>query len=113
MKVYLAAPYPLRDQAIVMMLQLEILGHVVTSRWLRVKDDDGPQAAAMDLQDIDEADALLAWNPPGWENIGTGGRHFEFGYAFAEDKLLVLLGKRSSNFHHMAGVRVIERLEDL
>ena len=113
MKIYIAAPYPIRNEAIGVMLQLQALGHTVTSRWLKAPDELADEHARKDLADIDEADCLLALNPEDWENAGTGGRHIEFGYAIATGKLLVLLGRRSNIFHYLSDVRVIDRLEDL
>jgi nucleoside 2-deoxyribosyltransferase len=113
MRVYIAAPYPTRNDAITLMHAIEKLGHSVTSRWLTQIDDDGPDAAMMDIMDIERCDVLLLWNPIAWHNAGTGGRHFEMGYAAAIGKRLVVLGARSSNFHHLPGVRVITQVEDL
>lgn len=113
MKIYIAAPYPTRDAAIAAMHQLEALGHMITSRWLKAPDELADEHARKDLADVAEADALIALNPAGWEDIGTGGRHVELGYALALDKQIVLVGRRSNIFHYLSHVRVIERLEDL
>lgn len=83
MKIYIAAPYPTR------------------------------LVARQDLADVDAADTLLAFNPVGWENVGTGGRHVEFGYAVARGKQIVLYGVRSNIFHHLSQVRVITTVEEL
>lgn len=111
-KVYIAAPYPLRSVAVGMMGILEAHGFVVTSRWLREKDDDGPVAAQKDLADIKEADALLALHPEGWHDRGTGGRHVELGYALALGKRIILLGQRTSNFHHLDAIEVTQTIEE-
>ncbi len=118
MKVYIAAPYPARTDAIAVMHRLESVGHHVTSRWL--KDDEDPfdvtaqsKYAAKALADVRVADVLLALNAPEWANAGTGGRHVELGCALALGKQVVLLGRRSNVFHHLSVVRVIERIEDL
>lgn len=113
MKVYIAAPYPLRAHAIDVMHHLEALGHVVTSRWLKSPDELADEHARKDLADVAEADVLLALNPPRWEDAGTGGRHVEFGYALALEKQIVLVGERSNIFHYLSDVRVIERVEEL
>lgn len=113
MKVYIAAPYPIRDYAIWVMHQLEARGYEVTSRWLKAPDELADEHARKDLADVDAADILLALNPPDWHNAGTGGRHVEFGYAVARGKQIVLWGAKSNIFHYLSDVKVIDSLEDL
>lgn len=113
MKVYIAAPYQLRDNAIRAMNTLHAMGHIVTSCWLLEAEDDGPDSAQKDLDDIAAADALVLLHPEEWHQKGTGGRHVEFGYALALGKKIILLGQRTNNFHRLPSIRVVERLEDL
>ena len=112
MKVYIAAPYPCRDEAIAIMHKLEAAGHEVTSRWLKSPDELADEHARKDLDDVARADVLLAINAEAWENKGTGGRHVEFGYAIALGLRLVLIGRRSNIFHYLSDVHVIAKLED-
>lgn len=114
MKLYIAAPFELIDDARLLMLKLEALGIEVTSSWLRVGDfaNDDP-TARLDLADIDRADTVLLLNPEGYQRSGTGGRHFEAGYAYARGKQVVVAGVRSNIFHSLLDVRVIERVENL
>ena len=114
MKIYIAAPFEMRDEAISVMHWLESCGHGVTSSWLRegAFANDDP-TARLDLADIDRANLLLALNPPEWRRAGTGGRHVELGYALALGKQIVLVGVRTNVFHHLDCVRVISRIEDL
>jgi len=95
------------------MRRLELRGHEITSRWLKAPDEMNDNYAREDLQDVADAEMLLALHPDGWEDRGTGGRHVEFGYALALGKQVVLVGKRSNIFHHLDCVRVIERVEEL
>lgn len=115
MKIYIAAPYLIREEAISIMHWLESTGHLVTSRWLRLEEitETNDVYAGVDLEDVELADLLLAINFEGWENKGTGGRHVEFGYALALKKQVVILGTRSNIFHHLKSVRLITRIEDL
>ncbi len=113
MKIYLAAPYPMRTDAVSLMHHLESQGHIVTSRWLREPMANDAVSAQMDLDDVTAADLLLLINPPAWANAGTGGRHTEVGYALALGKAVVVLGVQSNVFHELAQVRVIERIEEL
>lgn len=109
MKVYIAAPYEERAEAIRVMQVLEALGVEVTSDWLR----DGGQDAPGDLSDVDRADTVLLLNPAAYRDRGTGGRHVEMGYALALGKQVVLLGARSNIFHDLEAVRVIGNLEEM
>lgn len=113
LKIYIAAPYPLRQEAIFVMNLLEGSGHEVTSRWLKSPDELADEHARKDLADVDACDVLLAMYPAEWADKGTGGRHVEFGYAVARGKQIVLWGPRTNIFHYLSDVRVIEGLEEL
>ena len=112
MKVYIAAPYELRDEAVRIKATLEAEGQEVTSRWLTQLDEEGDKGARMDLADVARADVLLLLNPEEYRRSGTGGRHCEFMHAWTLGKRVTILGVRSNIFHHLSDVRVIERLED-
>ena len=113
MKVYIAAPYPIRDRAVSVMHVLELTGIEVTSRWLKAPDEMTDEHARKDLEDVAEADVLLALNPDGWEEKGTGGRHVELGYALARGKPVLLVGERSNIFHHLSTVTQIDEIADV
>lgn len=112
-KIYIAAPYPLRDEAIRVMRMLEVGGLEVTSRWLKAPDDLADEHARKDLDDVAAADVLLALNPEGWANQGTGGRHVELGYAIALGKPIVLVGERTNIFHYLSNIKIVDDSEDL
>lgn len=113
MKVYIAAPYPIRDAAIAVMRELEAAGLEVTSTWLKAPDSLNDQHARLDLADVARADVLLALNSPDWANQGTGGRHVEFGYALALQIPIVILGARTNIFHHLSDVILLENADHL
>ena len=105
MRVYIAAPYPEIEAARALMARVEAVGIEVTSRWLKFGFEElTAENAEKDLEDVRAADALIAFNPPGYENKGTGGRHVEFGYAVALLKPIILLGAVSHIFHLLPGV---------
>jgi nucleoside 2-deoxyribosyltransferase len=110
-RIYIAAPYPTRDEAMALMRKLEALGHTVTSRWLKAPDELDDDSARKDLADVAEADVLLAVNDAEWANSGTGGRHVELGYALALGKRVVLVGARSNIFHYLTSVHVVESVD--
>lgn len=113
MKVYIAAPYPMRATAIELMTKLEALGVTVTSSWLRAEDEMNDKYARLDLADVRRADALVAMNPAAWHNTGTGGRHVELGYALALKRPVVLLGDPSNIFHHLDDIRRLPQHVDV
>lgn len=104
MQVYIAAPYPTREQAIALMHRLEAEGFGVTSTWLREDDELADKYAQLDLDDIGRCDALVLMNPEEWKNSGTGGRHVEFGWALGLNKHVVVVGERSNIFHYLDDV---------
>lgn len=112
-KAYVAAPYELRVEAQLTRLKLEAKGYGVTSRWLTVLDEDSPEMAEVDIEDIEAANELVLVNPEHFRRTGTGGRHVEVGYALALGKKITIVGVRSNLFHMLPSVRVVDRLEDL
>src|SRR5436189_6370451 len=108
LKVYIAAPFPLKHEAVLLKDFIEASGHEVTATWLRIDDmPDTDAAARLDLSDVARADVLVALNPSGWESKGSGGRHAELGAAIILDKPVVLMGERSNVFHHHSNVEVV------
>lgn len=98
--IYLAAPYEIRPQARKFAERLTSSGYIAcTASWLFDEHPVGPEAAQIDIDDIDRADILVALNPSPWHQKGTGGRHAELGYAIARQKPILLLGERSQLFH--------------
>lgn len=111
-KVYIAAPWPIRDRAIEVRRGLASHGIQCTARWLtdaRLRMDDA--TATMDLSDVARADVLVAINPAAWIERGTGGRHVELGFALGLQKPIVVLGVRSNIFHYLDTVRVVDDSE--
>ena len=102
MKVYIAAPWQLRDEAQALGGRLIAAGMIITSNWLEEPEMSfDAESATTDLNDIEASDALVLLNPAGWESKGTGGRHFECGYAHARGLSVGILGVRSNIFHNL------------
>ena len=103
--VYIAAPFPLRHDAIVARSGLLSMGLISTAHWLDQDQEEwNDDWARIDLADIDRATVFLLINPPEWKHKGTGGRHVEFGYAVARHKDIVILGERTNVFHSLSSV---------
>lgn len=90
------------------------LGHEVTSRWTLYDHEynEGTPKETIglfgmeDLEDIQKADALVAFTDGRDQLWPGGGRHVEFGYALARNKVIVLIGPREHVFHYMPNVEV-------
>jgi nucleoside 2-deoxyribosyltransferase len=86
LKIYIAAKYDRRLDPRIKDLraELEAQGHEITAKWLdNAEESKGlREAAMMDVEDVDRADALIfVGEPRGSLNRG-GGRWFEFGLAY-------------------------------
>ncbi len=108
LRIYIAAPFKEQVLARGVMRQLEAHGYEITSTWLKEDDQLDDATARLDLADVARADVLLALNPQGYANSGTGGRHIEFGYALALGKQIVLVGDRTNLFHHLSSVYKVQ-----
>ena len=127
-KIYLAAAYHRREDAKLARRWLTGWGHQVTSSWVWRQDDqeDEINEAAMeipfssharaialqDLADLDEADVLLAFTERSDSAFGRGGRHVEFGYALARNKIVVVVGPRENVFMTLPTVRLFTHFPD-
>lgn len=117
-RIYIAAPFELHAAAQELGMWLEEHGHEITSGWHTRPADEGsldeqPGLAESDLADISAAEVIVLINLPGWRYKGTGGRHFETGYAFALGKRIIVLGIRSHLFHYCKSVTVINNHNSL
>lgn len=108
MKIYLAARYSrMKDMAEVANV-LSYRGHEITAQWVTGKEEatgmTRAQAAVMDAADVDRADALVFFAEPyGSANVG-GGRHWEFGYAYAKGKKCFVVGELEQVFCELPDV---------
>lgn len=111
MKVYIAAKFELAPEVAEMAKELRLLGIECTSRWVTeegpyVKDDpaEGDRLARMDLSDVDVADIFVLLGQP---NSPRGGKHVEYGYAYAKGKRIILIGKRENIFHWLSTTTIV------
>lgn len=109
MKIYIAARYGRKEEARTISEILQEYGHTVTSTWMYQVEDEmlreqGPnvpaQFAAKDLDEIRAADMLLALSEEESNSYGRGGRHVEFGYAMALEKVMCIIGPLENLFHY-------------
>jgi hypothetical protein len=119
-KIYLAGRYSRHPEMRDYRDQLEAHGHKITSRWidlhggsldksippnvLNANPEVCTRFAETDFLDIVQSDMVISFTEknPG----GKGGRHVEFGMAFALNKIIVIIGPREHVFHTLSGVGV-------
>ena len=76
-------------------------GFTVTSRWIDLREEvaaDAAKCAAIDHEDLDLADVLIAFGEEPRSTRSRGGRHVEFGYALAQRKQIILIAHRENVF---------------
>ena len=129
MRVFLAGRFSRRDEFSAYAGELRSLGITVDARWLEpdrhgVTDDevmieladmmdadaDAPVAALIAveaLEDLRNADVLVAFTEPPRSTNSRGGHHVEFGMALAWKKWMLLVGPRENVFHAMVGIEQV------
>jgi hypothetical protein len=124
-RVYLAARYGRREELLAHAVELAEDGHTVTSRWLlgsqqwdaptlaaaialEERRETPPEAARFaieDWADLRTSEVLILFAEPPGANAGArGGRHVEFGMAYALGKRCLVVGGRENVFHLLPGV---------
>jgi hypothetical protein len=118
-KVYVAARYEDRDDALSVKKFLNEHGFAVTSTWLLPSDADNPmekikktpglceQLSETAEHDITLSDALVVLSPEKAHRSGTGGRHTEVGIAIALNKGIVLYGSPENVFHYRKSILTV------
>lgn len=99
-KIYLASPSIYQSRMRVMRYIITTKGHTVTSRWLNEKELGRmtPNYAQMDIEDIDDCDVFMLYPLRRGDTNPTSGHMWEAGYAYSQDKLLLLMGEPTSLF---------------
>ena len=124
MKIYVAAQYSWRDQVKAYAKQLEDAGFEITSTWLRERKGSGIELtelsnrflrehAANDLRDIEAADMVVFFSVGPTELTKRGGRHVEFGLAYAMGKKIVVCGPKENIFHYLDEIVQFNTFDDL
>jgi nucleoside 2-deoxyribosyltransferase len=108
MKIYLCAKFSEQDLMRAWKSILEDYDYIVTSRWIYAEEADlaiaGKTNAEMDLEDINKADVVISKTLNRGDMFTGGGRHIEFGYAYAKGKHLINVGGYESVFHKLPQV---------
>jgi hypothetical protein len=106
MKYYLAARFSRQAEMKTVASRLRAMGHAVTSRWLTIQrpaqpeqatDEERAEQATMNERDMLEADVIVSFL----------GRHVEFGFALARNKVCMIVGEPENVFHfHPRVIRI-------
>lgn len=117
-RIYLAARYSRHAELLVYANDLKLLGYEVTSRWIQGNyqiadehmedaqhDDIRRRFAEEDLDDLIRADMCLSFTEVARAHTSRGGRHVEFGIAYAKDMASWVVGHRENVFHCLDRVR--------
>lgn len=122
MKIYIAAPYAVRDELRGYASELREMGHTITSSWLDatheirpgtletapdLSDDYAFQHSVKDIGEVLSSDLVILVTWPtalaisGRADLGgnSGGRHVEVGVALAQDIDVVVWGEAENIFH--------------
>ena len=114
MKVYCAAPWVHKADALVAQTQFEAAGFEVVSHWIQYHGD-GANDAELQAQAVEDyaeivakTDAFVILNLALSE-----GKAFEFGVAYRQKLPCVVVGSRERNiFYHLPGVLQVETVEE-
>lgn len=115
MNIYLAARFPRREEMESLVPRFKKIGWNVTARWV-FGGEEGltrEDIAILDLEDVENADALVLFTEPYGSLQPGGGRFVEFGYALASEKRVYVIGERENVFTHHPLVTVYSSLEEL
>ncbi len=119
MIIYIAAPYPCREEAQRWAKLLTEAGHLVTARWVTNEGEDSKDPndqayyAKIDMEDIESAYSLVLMTGYRGDRSWTGGRHWEAGYAYAKERRIIVVGPRESVFHHIPSVQQYDTIEEM
>lgn len=113
--VYLAARFEDQLQARKIRDALTAIGVRVVAGWLEQpkmeSTRDHVRIGVECYKEVIDCQTFMLFNPKEAHRTGTGGRHVEFGIAFALGKNLVLIGERENSFHHAFVENVFPTIE--
>lgn len=83
---------------------LKVADFDVVSRWVYGAEEvvgiSREEICALDLEDVERADAVISFTEPRGTPVPGGGRHVEFGYGLALGKVMINIGEKENVFHH-------------
>lgn len=108
-RIYLAALYSRRDEMSIYAELLREDGHTITSRWVDGQEEGmtNTDIAILDYDDVKRADTLILFTLKKGTLYMGGGRHTEFGLAYAWEHDCFVVGDREQVFCHLPLVTVV------
>jgi nucleoside 2-deoxyribosyltransferase len=125
MSIYLAGSYHRREELLAHAEELRAAGCTVVCRWLDGAHETCLQAkeveesfdsmpriarafAEADLMDLDSANVVICFTERPDSPYSRGGRHVEFGIAYAKGKAIFCIGPRENVFYTLPEVIVFD-----
>lgn len=119
--VYLSSRYARREELAGYAADLAAAGVECTSRWLTTELPDLKDQAMLDFEDLrrstvlvtftEDTDAFIDWSEGSLivpadvaTSLARGGRHVEFGLAYAMGCVCIVIGQLENVFHALPGV---------
>ena len=110
-RIYLAAPWINKVEALAAQQAFEDAGYRTTSRWITAHSDEDTnltEQAVQDLEDILQADILVILNLDKSEGKAT-----EMGFALGMGMPVILIGDTSRNiFYHLPQIVRVDNVEE-
>lgn len=114
LKVYLAALFSRKDEMATVADRLKSAGYGISCRWVYGGEDGltREEIAILDIEDLNQANAIICFTYPRGTMTSGGGRHVEFGYALAMGKECIIIGERENVFHHCPQVKQFSSVDE-
>lgn len=118
LRIYIAGPWAHRQDMPAIAARLERAGHIITHPWWEFDGDETNlskeflfECALKDVHGVLNADAMVVIN-----SAKSEGKATEQGIAIAEEKPIIVVGKRGEHsnniFHYLALYRFVDTVED-
>lgn len=125
-RIYLAARYSRREEMLSYAEDIWAMGHTVTSRWIngshqvdnaglstQADPEERERFAREDLEDLLRCDICISFTEEPRTSNSRGGRHVEFGIAYAKNKTCIVVGPRENVFHCLPKAHVYDEWPDV
>ncbi len=105
-KIYIATLYSERLLAMAFADQLKAAGHEIVSSWVYGGEEGKTreEIAVLDYNDVKRCTTLILITKPHGEKHSGGGRHVEFGMAYALGRRCMIIGEQEHVFCYLPNV---------
>ncbi len=105
-KIYIATLYSERLLAMAFADQLRAEGHKIVSSWVYGGEEGKTreEIALLDYNDVKSCTTLILLTKPRGTQHSGGGRHVEFGMAYALGKRCIIIGEKEHVFCHLPNI---------